>query len=635
MMPGKNDDRQLPNKRISAGFQGTAGWNEPAPSASGKTSQFGRWIDGQFKFSSPAAESEWHRHAYRQAVHPDDWHKGNPVDPQIVELAEAGAGGKIPPYFTGPDGQRRFSNFQTIEPAEVRAIRARNFDGKSLEQISAAKMPGEDEAVRHLAAAKGRTRSGARPDPANAEPKPDTTQAAVLPRESEATHSWTKGVIGADSAPGKQSSKQDRPILLADASGMPVLPEGYGTAAPKPMGGVDPWNADGKVPGSNPPDIKATPANDNMKPGSAPNANGPRVRDRQSTFSPTAPAGSIPTPSLAAQSPLHQRKSEIDQAVQAAIGKDHERWAQDAMADPHANDPAAIAEKANRLIAFDLPYVIDTYRNLPQRDVYQTLTPLDIELLRGGYTQQIVDLFPEQFRPQLQKELDARPKFLTSGPAGLSDVLQAMQQGEVTGFEINGEPMAPETMMSNPHGTLGSPPIQDFNRIVKEEAEKLLEACKDPGTDIEHVAGAGKTESWIQDFLNPWMQRGGRRIDVTLKFKINGQDCSFQINTADTAIKRLFTKREWDAINASADMMRENGANSDVINGYWAEKLGGKLGWQLNAFFMVPKPGRDKRTLEEMRKLARDTLGVLSCSEIELACRGNLVINKDPTASMR
>ena len=69
-------------------------------------------------------------------------------------------------------------------------------------------------------------------------------------------------------------------------------------------------------------------------------------------------------------------------------------------------------------------------------------------------------------------------------------------------------------------------------------------------------------------------------------------------------------------------MMRENGANSDVINGYWAEKLGGKLGWQLNAFLW----SRNRAGISahwKRCKLARDTLGVLSCSEIELAC-GNL-----------
>lgn len=305
------------------------------------------------------------------------------------------------------------------------------------------------------------------------------------------------------------------------------------------------------------------------------------------------------------------------------------------MSNPKSQDPAFVADKANQLITLDLTYVIDNFHSQPGRDIFQSPTPLDIELLRGAYTQKVVDLFPAQSRPAIQKELDARPRILTSGPAGLSDILQAMQQGEVTGFEINGAPTAPETTMYNPHGTLGSPEIRKFNEIVKEEAEKLLEACKDPGTDIEHTAGAGTTEFHIQDFLKPWMQKGSRRIDVTLKFKINGQDCSFQINTADRAIERLFAKREWDAIKASADMMRKHGANAKMIDAYWEDKLSEKLLSQLNAFFMVPKPEKDKRTDEDMRNLARETLGVLSCSEIELACRGNLVINKDPAENPR
>ena len=56
---------------------------------------------------------------------------------------------------------------------------------------------------------------------------------------------------------------------------------------------------------------------------------------------------------------------------------------------------------------------------------------------------------------------------------------------------------------------------------------------------------------------------------------------------------------------------------------------------QFNAFIMVQKPAHGKRSVEEMRKLAKDTLGILSCSEIELACRGNLVINKDPLSNLK
>jgi hypothetical protein len=571
------------------------------------TKALGRWTRHGFEFASPEAEDQWHREAYRQAVHHEGWHMGDPVDHETLQLIDAGLAGKTPPTFHGPDGQARFANAHTIEPIEIRTIRARNFAGKTVEQVSAPKMPGEDEAL-HYMGGRGRSRAAAR-SPLNER----SQEIAGVP----------------------QPSNQPSPVLVADLSALPSMPEGFGNAAPaapRPIGGFEPLNAGGKIPSGNAPDVMPRPANDNIKPSLRPNSSS--VLKPQS-INPTTPPNSIATPTMPGESPAQNLKSDVDNAVQASMIDLHKRWAQDILSNPKSQDPAYIADRANQLIIFDLPHVIDNFRYQPGRDILQSATPLDIELLRGAYTQKVVDLFPSESRPAIQKELDARPKILTSGPAGLSDILQAMQQGEVTGFEINGAPIAPETTMYNPHGTLGSPEIQDFNKIVKEEAGNLLEACKDPGTEIEHIAGAGKTEFHIQDFLKPWMQEGSRRIDVTLKFKINGQDCSFQINTADRAIRRLFAGREWDAIKASAKMMRENGANSEAIKEYLDGKLAGKLVSQLNAFFMVPKPGKDKRTDEDMRNLARETLGVLSCSEIELACRGNLVINKDPADSVQ
>src|SRR6185295_2870346 len=161
MITGRNEDFSRFDKR-KIQQDGQPATQRPAVAVAEPAAKtLGHWVDGRFVFSSPGAESEWHRQAYRQAAHKDDWHHGEPVEPQTLALIETGAAGKTPPYFRGPDGQARFANIRTVEPAEVRAIRARNFAGKTMEQVSAPKMPGEDEAV-HYMGGKGRSRSAAR-----------------------------------------------------------------------------------------------------------------------------------------------------------------------------------------------------------------------------------------------------------------------------------------------------------------------------------------------------------------------------------------------------------------------------------------------------------------------------------------
>ncbi|WP_374369342.1 hypothetical protein, partial [Dongia sp.] len=114
----------------------------------------GTWRGDRFDFASPAAREAWHRSAYGQAVDPETWHLGDPVDPETERAIGLGIGGAQPPAYRGPDGQSRFGNSRTLERADLRAIRQRAFAGKSIEEIEDAYdtgtlLPGEEEAV-HL-----------------------------------------------------------------------------------------------------------------------------------------------------------------------------------------------------------------------------------------------------------------------------------------------------------------------------------------------------------------------------------------------------------------------------------------------------------------------------------------------------
>lgn len=107
----------------------------------------GGWKNGRYRFATTEAEQAWQRDAYRQAVNADTWHLGDEVDDASRDAILAGIAGPTPPMYRGPDGRYRFANAHTIEDAATRSHRARFFAGKTMDQISGVKMPGEDEFV--------------------------------------------------------------------------------------------------------------------------------------------------------------------------------------------------------------------------------------------------------------------------------------------------------------------------------------------------------------------------------------------------------------------------------------------------------------------------------------------------------
>ena len=173
----------------------------PLPSDRSDTDSLGRGQGRDFQFSSPEGQQNWLREAYRQAVSADGWHLGDKVDDKVRDAILAGIGGAQPPMYRGPDRQYYFQNARTIEDATTRGHRAQHFAGKTMDQLAAEKMPGEDEYVtlreaqsaRAMAAAKRSIKPAANDDvsPDNATPEaavqaltgmiPDIPRTNILP----------------------------------------------------------------------------------------------------------------------------------------------------------------------------------------------------------------------------------------------------------------------------------------------------------------------------------------------------------------------------------------------------------------------------------------------------------------------
>lgn len=153
----------------------------PLPSDRSDTNTLGRGQGRDFQFNAPEGQQSWLREAYRQAVSADSWHLGDKVDDKVRDAILAGVGGAQPPMYRGPDRQYYFQNARTIEDATTRGHRAQHFAGKTMDQVTAAKMPGEDEYVtlrealsaRAVAAAKRSVKPAANDDvsPDNATPE--------------------------------------------------------------------------------------------------------------------------------------------------------------------------------------------------------------------------------------------------------------------------------------------------------------------------------------------------------------------------------------------------------------------------------------------------------------------------------
>ena len=159
-MPGQPKHRPLLNQPDQAPRPDNAGPPKPVANDDPRHEvepPLGSWRAGNFEFTSPAARETWHRSAYTQGVNPQNWHQGTEIDDRTHDIIKAGLGGPTPPLYRGPDGKYRFGNMKTMEPPELRNIRARHFQGKSIDDLEATiattgKVPGEDEAVTHLLA---------------------------------------------------------------------------------------------------------------------------------------------------------------------------------------------------------------------------------------------------------------------------------------------------------------------------------------------------------------------------------------------------------------------------------------------------------------------------------------------------
>ena len=152
----------------------------PLPSAESDIDSLGMGQGSNFRFAAPEGQQNWLREAYRQAVNADTWHLGDKVDDKVRDAILAGVGGAQPPMYRGPDRQYYFQNARTMEDATTRGHRAQHFAGKTMDQLAAARMPGEDEYVtlrnaqseRALAAARRSAQPAANDnvDPDNAPP---------------------------------------------------------------------------------------------------------------------------------------------------------------------------------------------------------------------------------------------------------------------------------------------------------------------------------------------------------------------------------------------------------------------------------------------------------------------------------
>lgn len=139
------------------------------------TAPLGKGSGTDFTFASPAAQSEWRRRAYAQAVHPDNWHLGDSTDPESARAITAGVSGPTAPIYRGPDGRHYFANPKTIEPDAWREIRGRHFKGRTITDLTeevdqTGHMPGETEALALQTAPNSVAQDNA---PASPSPRPD------------------------------------------------------------------------------------------------------------------------------------------------------------------------------------------------------------------------------------------------------------------------------------------------------------------------------------------------------------------------------------------------------------------------------------------------------------------------------
>lgn len=157
----------------------------------------GEWRDNAFHFDSPDAEKRWAVEAYRRGVHADNWQQGQVLDDKTRDVVLSGLGGATAPVYQGPDGKYRFANPKTVEPDDVRALRAKSFHGVKLQDLKGPAMPGEDVIATRFAAS--------RPANDNAGPAANDNAAA--------TDTQPKKGVGRFAAMAEAQKEADHPSL--------------------------------------------------------------------------------------------------------------------------------------------------------------------------------------------------------------------------------------------------------------------------------------------------------------------------------------------------------------------------------------------------------------------------------------
>jgi hypothetical protein len=599
----------------------TSGNEKTGPTQPPSAGVYGQWTPTGFAFYSPEEQANWHRDAYRQAVSHESWHKGQIVDPDTAHLIDAGVAGAMPPTFRGPDGQLRYFGTQTAEGPDVGAIRARHFRGAKRADLEGPTMPGEDEVIAHLADS----------IPSNLNPE---SSAAIAPADvvSQSQHNF------------EPSADKLSASYLMKSQVSPLAPEGKLILAAESVPDSEISYPEGvprrtATPNESPLGRFQTPnANDNYR--SPANSNEPEFSDGVPTSYPTNRSQPIQPSGIGASStgtstgPEADRANALERAAHNAIfGETRDdnwlkRWAEDAEG---SQDPMAAAKAVEWAVTSAEPIAIHDY-TYNSRDWDRPANPIEIDAIRNALQEQVLKYFSDDAQKAIRQQWATHDTIIKNGAVGLQSALSLFRNADRLSIFINGREALPER--DNPivvfGGRLGGERVRRLDAITDEEAKKRIAACTE-FADVKTVGGGAPyindnqeierhKQFWIQDLLDKKNAKGGRYMDVSIRFKVGGEDCDLHINTVDVTRSGIIKEHEWEAIQAAAEKMRRNGALLDEIGAKAQEMLRGILVSRMNTFLTIPKMGRDA-TDDEIREHVNDFLDLLSCSDIEAACK--------------
>lgn len=586
--------------------------------------ELGKWKDGQFLFSSPQAEAEWERKSYRQAVNHETWPKGRVVDPDTKALIDAGLAWPSHAVYQGPDGAHRYFDLGVIEAPAIRAIRMRNFAGKTWDELNATRMPGEDEAQAYHAAQRAEDAAGSgKPSgmsgwstnsPNAVAAAAGVTKSASVPSIEESARAGGGSGRAAEPAvahvPRSDALFKPRlplvgtpdegPKLAADFTG---LPNGGGTIAL--------------------PRIAPSPS---VAPNAVPAV--PKLR----ILEPVLRQGLtvLQSQALQATQPIQdQPVSPVNAAIDEIVDPAFQHATQDLLKDPAYAEPAALASKLGEVVEWNQRFAIDSYLHQPGMETYHSVNAVEIDLIKRALQERVLDILPAERRRQVELQLAEQPLVVKNGPTGVASLIETLTNASKINVYVGGK-LAIST--EGAAEMRGSPEIQRLNKITREETEAFLKACAGM-SNVRHTGGAENeageklTESWIQDVANSRSTGGSRFMDITFEVEVDGQKCAFHINTADVTRTGLLTTAEWEALNSAARITQRNGENWVDVQKMWKERIAKGLIGRLNAFLAIAKPPKGQRSDEDMRKAVQDFLKLLDCADIEAACKDGAVIN--------